>query len=276
MEPNQRMPPTRGARLAWAEAILARAGSPSPRLDALVLLLHVTHTSQALLLAEPGHQLTPTEDARYASWVARRAAGEPVAYLTAHQAFMGLDLLVDHRVPLVGAATQGIVEAALEILRSRGAEADGLLLAEVSTGCGAIALALGTLEPRIGHIYAVDRSADALEVARANGARYLLNVLISWLEGEGPAALPEPVNLIIADLSSREGGDEAADHDALCELTTQAAERLRPGGALLLALDEARRTTLAALLAEVLPSAQVSFGAPRENGDSIVIAQLPR
>jgi release factor glutamine methyltransferase len=155
-----------------------------------------------LLLAELEQPLTPAEDARYAAWVERRATGEPVAYLTGHEAFMGLDLLVDRRVPLVRAGAQRIVEAALEILRTRDAAAEGagLLVAEVGTGSGDIALALGTLEPRIGHIYAVDRSAAALSVARANGARYLLNVLISWLEGDGLARVKAVAQAILPRL----------------------------------------------------------------------------
>jgi release factor glutamine methyltransferase len=223
--------------------------------------------------------------------VARRAEGEPVAYLTGHKAFMGLDLLVDRRVLLVRPSTRWLVEAALECARLRpaapgsggsgstgsgggtgGTGGGGLLVADVGTGCGAVALALGVLEPRIGHIYAVDTSADALAVARANGARYLLNVLISWLEGDTLGPVPEPVDLIVANLpylrdvpggaapevlryephAALFSGADGLGH--LRRLIAQAPAKLRPGGALICALDDAQRPAVAALLAAALPS----------------------
>src|SRR5260221_43893 len=76
------------------------------------------------------------------------------------------------------------------------------------TGCGAVALALGLLEPRIAHIYAVDSSAEALTVARANGDRYLLTLLISWLHGDALEPIPEPVDLIIASRTGRDSSLE--------------------------------------------------------------------
>jgi release factor glutamine methyltransferase len=288
--------PTWGASLAWAEAALARAGSPSPQLDALVLLMHAAHASQTLLLSEPGHPMAPPEVERYAGWVARRAEGEPVAYITGHKAFMGLDLLVDRRVLLVRPSTHWLVEAALESVRNRPAAVDdgGLLAADIGTGCGAMALALGALEPRISHIYAVDVSADALAVARGNGARYVLNVLISWLEGDTLAPVPEPVDLIVANLPYlRDVPDGAAPkvlryepHMALFsgpdglnhirKLIVQAPAKLRPGGTLILAHDDTQRLAVAKLLAAALPRAHVSFGPRTVGGAHFAIAQLPQ
>lgn len=287
---------TWGASLAWAESSLARAGSPSPQLDALVLLMHATNAAQTLLLAEPEHRMTPSEAARYSAWVARRAEGEPVAYITGHKAFMGLDLLVDHRVLLVRPSTHWLVEAALESVRNRPQEEDdgGLLAADIGTGCGAMALALGALEPRIRHIYAVDVSADALAVARSNGARYVLNVLISWLEGDTLEPVPEPVDLIVASLPYLRdvpngaapdvlryephialfGGPDGLHH--IRKLVAQAPAKLRPGGTLILALDDSQRSAVAEVLAAALPQAHISFGPPTVGGDHFVIAQLPQ
>jgi release factor glutamine methyltransferase len=286
--------PTWGAQLTWAEQMLAGAGSPSPPLDATVLLMHTVHAPPALLLAQPERRLSAAEAARYVSWVARRAAGEPVAYITGHKAFMGLDLLVDRRVLLDRPSTVWLVEAALECLRSRPSDERDLLVADIGTGCGAIALSLGLLEPRIGHIYAADCSADALAVARANGARYLLNVLISWLEGAILDPVPEPVDLIVANLPylRREleqvapavlayephlalfGEEEGLAH--IRTLIAQASAKLRPGGTLLFIEDEEQRPAVAKLLAEALPAAQVWFGPSHAGGDHFAVAQLPR
>ncbi len=289
-------PSTWGSALWWAQETLTLAGSPSPQLDALVLLMHASHASQTLLLAEPEHAMSPEETARYADWVARRAEGEPVAYLTGHKAFMGLDLLVDRRVMLVRPSVRWLVEAALESVRNRPAATDegGLLAADIGTGSGAIALALGTLEPSIRHIYAVDCSADALAVARANGARYQLNVLISWLEGDLLEPVPEPVDLIVANPpymrdvpngaapevlryephAALFSGRDGLDH--LRRLIAEAPAKLRSGGTLAFALDDEQRPIVAELLAAALPQAHVSFGPRTEGGDHFAVAQLPQ
>lgn len=288
--------PTSGACLTWAETLLARAGSPTPQLDALVLLMHATHTSPALLTAEPQHVMTPPERAQYAAWVARRAEGEPVAYITGHKAFMGLDLLVDQRVLLVRPSTSWLVETALESIRNRPIEEGNarLLVADIGTGCGAIALALMALEPRISHIYAVDISADALEVARTNGARYQSNARINWLEGDTLEPVPEPVDLIVANLPylrdapngaapeaqrfephlALVSGPDGLDH--IRKLVSQAPAKLRPGGALVFALDDSQRPAAAELLSAALPQAYVAFGPPTMSGDHFAIAQLPK
>ncbi len=295
MESTYPATPTREACLTWAETLLARAGSSTPQLDALVLLMRATHTSQTLLLAEPHHLLAPAEGVRYAAWVARRAEGEPVAYITGHKAFMDLDLLVDRRVLLVRPSTRWLVEAALESVRHRLLSEDdaGLLVADIGTGCGAIALALAALEPCISRIYAVDISAGALEVARANGARYRQNARISWLEGDTLDPVPEPVDLIVANLPYlRDVPNEAAPEtlrfeprlalvsgpdglDHIRKLITHTPAKLRPGGTLIFALDDSQRPEAAALLVTALPQAYVAFGPPTVGGDHFAIAQLP-
>ncbi len=295
MESAYPAPPTWGASLNWAETVLARAGSPTPRLDALVLLMRATHTPPTRLMAEPQHAMTPAEGARYAAWVERRMEGEPVAYITGHKAFMGLDLLVDRRVLLVRPSTRWLVEAALESVRNRPVEerGAGLLAADIGTGCGGMALALGALEPRISHIYAVDISADALEVARTNGARYRMDTLISWLEGDTLEPVPEPVDLIVANLpyvsdlaitAAAEtlryephlaffSGPDGLDH--IRKLVVQAPAKLRPGGTLVFALDDMQRPAVAELLAAALPQTYVAFGPATVGGDHFAIAQLP-
>jgi len=293
-----------GAQLTWAEQTLAGAGSPSPQREALVLLMHLVNAPSTLLLAQPERMLAPAEVTRYAGWIIRRAQGEPVPYITGHQFFMGLDLQVDRRSSLVRPSTARLIEVALEYLRCRSLTERELLVADVGTGCGAIALALGLFEPRIAHIYAVDSSEDALEVARANGQRYLLNLFVSWLTGDALEPIPEPVDLIVANRSNwRSGIDQAASadlpdtlryephpadrsadgeadaaDDGLARLSTliaQAPAKLRPRGTLICAHDDAQRPAVAHLLAEALPSAQVWFGPTHAGGDHFAVAQLP-
>jgi SAM-dependent methyltransferase len=253
------------ARLALAENTLARAGLPAPREDALVLLSSLLGIAPRGLLASSGRRVSPDAAETYAGWIARRAAGEAVPHITGHLSFMDLDLAVGRTTPLLPAYAPRLVEVALERAR-RGRQYD-LLVAEIDTGCGAVALALAAFEPRFARVYALDPSPDALRTATANGVRYLLNLVISWLAGDGPAAVPEPVDLIVR----AECGDAASQR--FTDLVEQAPDRLRPGGTVVCGLergqDEATST-----LQRALPVAHV-WTESQPDG-FIVVAQLPR
>jgi release factor glutamine methyltransferase len=278
--------------VAWADATLAAAGSPSPRLDALVLLMWMVGVPAAAIIEEPERVLSDELVACYAQCVARRAAGEPVAYITGHKAFMGLDLLVDRRVLLVRPGSVVLVETVLEMVRLRPEVT--LLAADIGTGCGALALALTTLEPRFTRIYATDYSADALEVARRNGARYRMGERIAWLAGDLLAPVPEPVDVIIANLpylpddmpemspSVRQyephlalfGGPDGLS--LLRRFIAQAPGRIRPGGALVMELQPGQRGAVETLLRQALPAAHLRFGRQPGRDDHVVVAQLDR
>jgi release factor glutamine methyltransferase len=276
--------------VAWAEAALAAAESPSPRLDALVLLMWLVGMPAATIIDEPARPLSADLAAHYAEWVARRAAGEPVAYITGHKAFMGLDLLVDRRVLLVRPGSTVIVETVLEMVRLR--METTLLAADIGTGCGALALAMATLEPRFSHIYATDYSADALEVARCNGARYRMGERITWLEGDLLGPVPEPVDIIVANLpylpddmpemspSVRQyephlalfGGPDGLA--LLRRFIAQTPERLRPGGALVMEMHPTQRVAVEGLLRQASPTARLRFGGQPGRDDHVVVARL--
>src|SRR5262245_10076034 len=126
-DPPRTALPTWGAALAWGTQTLTAAGSPSPQLDALSLLMRTLSVPHALVASMPDRPLSHTDSHCYSDWIRRRAAGEPVAYITGHKAFMGLDLFVDRRVLLVRRTTELLVGAALEVARLR--PAAGALLA---------------------------------------------------------------------------------------------------------------------------------------------------
>jgi release factor glutamine methyltransferase len=218
---------TWGAQLALAEETLAAAGSPAPQEEALELLSHLVSVPGSELLARLSSPMRQLDAETYATWVARRAAGEALAHITGRLEFMGLDITIGRDSPLAPPGAQRLVETALQWARRH--PHGELSVAEMSAGCGAVALALAALEPRFTRIYALEASPPALETARANGARYLLNLVISWLEGEGLDAVPEPVDLIIC----AEPGWASFE---------QAPAKLRPGGALICAVDRAERS----------------------------------
>jgi precorrin-6B methylase 2 len=211
--------------------------------------------------------MSPAEVETYAAWTARRAAGELLPHITGHLAFMGLDVTVSSSDPLPPPGAQRLVEAALACAR-RSPPGD-LLAAEVGTGCGAIALALAAFEPRFARIYAVEPSAMALETATANGARYLLNLVVSWLEGDGLLVVPEPVDLIIC------GQLRNAHSPQFEQLLELAPAKLRAGGVLLCAGEAAQQRLASERFARVFSGAQI-WVEPPVDGTSITVAQVPR
>ncbi len=258
------IPLTSGALLAHAESLLVAAGSLAPREEAAALLSALLNTPRALLRAQPERHVSRVDAEKFVGWVARRAAGEPLPHITGRLSFMGLELVVGRSDPLPAPSAWKLMEAALQVARHH-APGD-LLAADIGTGCGATALALATFEPRFSRIYAVESSVTALETASTNGARYLLNLLINWQAGEGLESVPEPVDVVVC--SQFEPSTPIAGR--LLEL---APAKLRPGGALVCAIDGQPVPEFSALLERALPTAQVWVD-PYPGG-TVLVAQMP-
>jgi len=141
----------------------------SPRLNAEVLLMFVLGVSRAYLYAHPERELTPGEESRYDEVLAQRATGMPSQYITGHQEFWGLDFIVSPGVLIPRPETEHLVETVLELAR----EVPRPRIVDVGTGSGCVALALAH-ELKHAELHAVDISADALEIARANAVRLQL------------------------------------------------------------------------------------------------------
>ena len=171
---------------------------PSPRMNAELLLMFTLDCDRAYLYAHPERELTAEEISRYDDAIARRATGEPAQYITGHQEFWGMDLVVSPAVLIPRPETEHVVETVLELASGRRAEKSqlpragapsagtqgrstphNLRIADVGTGSGAIALALARELPSA-EIYATDISAAALEVAQANVARHELSSRIHF------------------------------------------------------------------------------------------------
>ncbi len=296
-------PQTWGDLLRHGTAALRQADGPTPHLDASVLLGHLLDVPRTALLAHPTREAAPEIITAYADLIARRAAGEPVAYLTGHRDFMGLDIKVDRRVLVPRPETELVVEAALGALSDRlgplpdatdtpaeAAPLPDILAADIGTGSGAIAIALASLDTRIGRVYAVEQSAAALEVARHNGDRLGVSDRVSWLLGDLLAALPTAVDLIVANLPYVPDQPGAAEpnvvayepHDAVFgpdadglglirRLIAQAPSKLRPAGILVMEHGYDQRAAIAVALAEVFPTARMSFGKDYAGWDRYVV-----
>jgi release factor glutamine methyltransferase len=175
-------------------------------MNAELLLMFTLGCNRAYLYAHPERELTSNET-RYDEVLARRATGVPAQYITGHQEFWGLDLIVSPAVLIPRPETEHVVEAVLELVlragsmpgqeqrqepRTGASAPHELRIVDVGTGSGAIALALAKELPSA-KIHATDVSADALEVARANAARHELTSRIEFrqadlLDGSSPAS----------------------------------------------------------------------------------------
>jgi len=189
------------ASLGSAIARLTADQVPSPRLNAELLLMFTLNCDRAYLFAHPERELTGEEQSRYEAALAERARGVPTQYITGHQEFWGMDLIVNPAVLIPRPETEHVIETVLELHTSdlrpqtsdferesprsevRGQRSSVLRILDVGTGSGCIALALAKEFPHA-EIHATDISAAALEVARANAARHQLEKRIQFHQAD--------------------------------------------------------------------------------------------
>lgn len=173
--------------LTIATALTSLQSQGLARLDAQLLLLHLFGQplqQRSWLLTHDQQALSQEQSDQLAGLLARRLAGEPLAYLTGHKEFYGLDLQVDARVLVPRPDTETLVDWALECLQN------GQEVLDLGTGSGAIALALKATRASL-QVSAIDASAEALTVARSNAQRLQLEVDFgqgSWFAGLRDAA----------------------------------------------------------------------------------------
>lgn len=152
-------------------------GIDSAALDAEVLLSHVTGLDKAELYRDWDRLLRDDEVVQYNNMISRRLSGEPVAYITGHKEFMGLDFFVNSSVLIPRPETELLVESALKLMPPFP------LVVDVGTGSGAVGVSLAYFN-REALVYATDRSTEALEVAGRNSARHGVSDRVFLLPGD--------------------------------------------------------------------------------------------
>ncbi|MFQ5755953.1 MAG: peptide chain release factor N(5)-glutamine methyltransferase [Acidiferrobacterales bacterium] len=162
---------TVGAALSSAIEQLAPVGA-TPRLDAELLLMAVCGLDRAQLITHTDTILTNEQTQRLCAFVARRQNGEPIAYLMGTREFWSMELSVSASVLIPRPDTEVLVERTLACIPSDAQ----WTVADIGTGCGAIALALAKERPRC-RVIATDNSLDALRMARQNAARLGLRAI---------------------------------------------------------------------------------------------------
>lgn len=276
---------------------LRASGSRSPRLDAELLLAAALDVDRLALFRRPERELSADEEERFAAYLRRREAHEPVAYIRGVRMFRTLELEVTPDVLIPRPETETLVEVALELLAgltSRGTPEP--LVLDVGTGSGCVALALVAENPFV-HVVGTDLSEDALEVARRNAARHGLDRRVDFvlgdIAGDQPATrrfdlvVSNPPYIPAAEYDALEpnvrdyeprlalyGGEDGLD--AYRRLVPAAAACLRLGGALAVEVGKGQAAAVQALIA-----AQGSFGPARVRADlggtpRVVFARIVR
>lgn len=251
-------------REAIAAAALRLKGEDAIR-DAQLLLLHTLAVPRTALFTDPGRELSESEQVAFNAAIARRAAGEPIQYITGQQEFYGMMLKVSPAVLIPRPETELLVEAVLNHL-PRGRP---LRIADIGTGSGAIAIALAHHLP-LAHVAAVDLSPAALAVARENTAAHNLRGRVRFVESDLLHALADeaPFDAIVSNPPYIPENDreslhpQVRDHEPAMalfagdtglyiyrRLIPQALAVLKPGGLLAMEIGYGQRDALASLLA---------------------------
>src|SRR5215471_1455286 len=179
--------------------ILTQTGQANPSLDTQVLLGHILHANRSILFAYPERELTREQEQQFLALIERRSRSEPIAYLTGHVEFYGLDFLVDQRVLIPRPETELLLEAALNTCRHMLESGRAPIVADLGTGSGVIPVTLAVLEPRLPYLYASDISTGALEVANLNCRRHHVEDRVRLLHGDLLAPLPDPIDILTAN-----------------------------------------------------------------------------
>jgi release factor glutamine methyltransferase len=181
--------------VAAASDRLREAGiAMAANLDARLLAQHVLGWDTARLIASAGEQAPANFPDAFDALVARRAAREPLAYITGHREFYGLDLEVTPAVLIPRPETELIVEAALVSLP----ETQLFTMIDACTGCGNVAVAVAKHRQNA-RILATDISDTALEVARRNAARHGVEGRVTFVAADLFGDLAGPVDIITAN-----------------------------------------------------------------------------
>ena len=247
---------------------------------------HALRIDRVQLYLALDQELSPQQDKDFWNLIERRLDGEPTAYITRHREFYGLDFYVDPNVLIPRPESELLVEKALRLAQEHAVST----IVEVGTGCGAIAISLALSLPQA-KIYATDISAAALKVALFNCQKHGVVDRICLLLGDMLAPLPEPVDLIVANLPyvmeselsqinalnfephlALNGGSDGLEK--IGQLCTQISDKLRPGGYLLLEIGQGQRRAVITLLRSLFPSVEIEMAPDLSGIDRIVSLTL--
>jgi release factor glutamine methyltransferase len=249
--------------LGWTTQHFEKQSVDAPRLTAELLLAHTLKVERVKLYMELDRPLVPQELGSYRGLVTRRLGGEPTQYLLGHKDFYNRRFTVDARVLIPRPETELLVAEVLKLLP---AEAPSRVL-DLCTGSGCIAITIAAQLPATS-VWAVDVSAAACDVARANAQTHLVDGRVTVMQGDLFASLPADARfeLIVSNppyiasaaipklqrevlkepTLALDGGD--AGLTLISRIVDEALARLRPGGTLAMEIGDEQGKAVAALL----------------------------
>jgi len=252
--------------------------------------MHLLGISRSYLFTHRDEPVGVEDIEAYRRLLDRRLERAPLAHITGHREFYGLDFYVDRRVLIPRPETETLVEECLKLLRRDGLVAP--LLADIGTGSGTIAVALACHLPEA-KVYATDLSPQALEVAAINCRRHGVGDRVALLGGNLLEPLPEPVDMVLANLPyiptdilptlapevafyeprlALDGGPEGLD--LVRGLLVQAPLRLRWGGRVLLEIGADQGASAARAAGEAMPGAKIRVVRDLAGLDRLVVVEL--
>ncbi len=261
--------------------------SPSPQLDARLLLEHVLDVSHSWLLAHGDEAMTAVQHTQYRHLIQRARQKEPIPYLIGHAPFFDLDFIVNPAVLIPRPETEQLVELAIAWGKQKGA----VHIVDVGTGSGCIPIILARALPQA-TVEATDISAAALTVARQNAERHA-PARIQFHHGYLLEPIAHPIDLLTANLPyiaadewtmlddgvklyepavALKGGADGLD--LIRPLLQQARTKLNSGGIILLEIGWQQGTAVQNLAQTAFPTAQVEIVPDFAGKDRIVRIDL--
>jgi len=273
--------------LTRAREILVANDIVDASLESEILIRHALNINRVQLYLDFQQELSAKQEETFWDFVKRRLAHEPTAYITEHHEFYGFDFYVNHHVLIPRPESELLVEQSLSLAQNHGVST----IAEIGTGCGAIAISLALNLPQA-KIYATDISAPALNVAQINCQKQGVAHRIYLLQGDMLDPLPEPVDLIVANLPYVEevaltrissakfepllalnGGPDGLQK--IQQLCWQVNSKLKPAGDLLLEIGQGQAEAVTTLLRNLFPSAKIKVVPDFGGIDRVVSLSLP-
>jgi release factor glutamine methyltransferase len=284
----ERSPSINVLRQQAVDRLLAANVVDAPPLTAEVILAHALKITRTQLLARLDETLGPDQLDRFQTDLDRVANGEPLAYVVGHREFYDLDLITDRRALIPRPETECLIEYAL----ARFADHPAPVIADIGTGCGAIAITLAKHLPRA-RVIATDLSADAIELARANAGRHDVEARIDFRVGDLLEPITEPLDLLAANLPYIDDKDwpflakTIRGHeprmaflggpnglDLVRRMLRDAPRVVRPGHLILMEIGAYQGEDVTAIAQQSFPSARISIKPDYAGLDRLAVIEV--
>ncbi len=274
-------------RLAMAWSIKQLAASPTPQLDASLILAHCLNKDRAYILGHEDDVIDLKQEGCFIDLVGQAAKHVPIPYLIGKAPFYGRDFIVSPDVLIPRPETEELTALALEWL----ADKQSASVIDVGTGSGCIAVTLACERPDLS-VWGVDISEAALSVARENAGIHGVSSGICFQQGDLLAGMKESFDLIVANLPyvGTEEADALPPHVAqhepavalfaaeggtalIRQLLAQALTRLKPNGSIMLEIGYKQGAVAPALAESIFPTAKVMLRQDIAGNDRFLFIQ---